>query len=141
MTWTARTRTPTLTLSDPLEFSKATFVENYNQPDMLSLEGSRDKLRPALRPDHGVVLTDHSGAIRFSGYSYDLYRIGKGNRAELVVYGDLSELWTRWCYPTPANPWQTGTGGQTSAYDVQTGPVETRFLGYISRNCGPSARP
>lgn len=139
MSWTARVRMPDLTLTDPIEFETATLVENFNVPDMLSVEGELVGLRPAMQPGYGIYITDDAGNYRFSGIFDPTGIERRGDKTGALVWAsDTLNFWDRICYPVPANAWTTA--GQTSAYDVQTGTVETRMLGYISRNLGSSAR-
>jgi hypothetical protein len=139
VSWTARVRNPDLTLADPIEFETATLVENYNLPDMLSMEGELAGLRPAMQPGLGIYVTDEAGNYRFSGIFDPTGIERRGDRTGALVWAsDSLNFWDRICYPVPANAWTTA--GQNAAYDVQTGTVETRMLGYINRNMGSAAR-
>lgn len=138
-TWSARFRTPDLQLTDPVEFTQTTLVENYGVPDMLQLEGRLVDLRPGLVPSQGVVVSDDQGRQRFSGVIDPAGIERRGDGTGTVMYAsDTVLMWWRHCYPVPANQWTTT--GQTAAYDVQTGPAETKLLSYINRNLGPGAR-
>lgn len=130
--WTARARNNSLTLLDPIQFTDATLVESYPQPDMLSLSGDLEELRPAIKPGYGIMLTDDTGALRFNGFLTSAERLGNGT-ANLIFAHDDTNLWQRIVWPVHNAPWTA----QTSAYDVQTGPAETRLLTYINRNMGP----
>jgi hypothetical protein len=52
-----------------------------------------------------------------------------------VFAGDLVVLWDRICWPIPSVQWQD----QETVRDQQTATAETRLLGFITRNAGPSA--
>jgi hypothetical protein len=134
--WSARLRTPALAVDKHVKFSTATLVENYNAPDMLSISGRQSDLAGGMSPSWGILLTDSDGTQRFSGVLTSIEELGNGT-ANLIYTGDMVRLWHRVCYPVPSAAWSTA--GQTSAYDVQTGSAETKLLGYIDRNCGPSA--
>jgi hypothetical protein len=135
LSWTARVRDASGGLGDPLEFTRVDLVENYGvaDPDILIVEGDLRGVASALKAGTGIVVTDSKGRQRFSG---DLFSLSKGARSAQIIYrGDKEHLMERRCWPTPAAPWEF----QTSAYDVQTAPTETRILGYINRNAGPLA--
>jgi len=132
--WTARARDQSLNLFDPIEYTTATLVENYGLPDMLSLTGNVHDLRPGIGPNAGVVLYDDSGARRFNGFLTSAERLGNGT-ANLIYASDDANLWQRIVWPSYNAAWTA----QTAAYDVQTGPAETRLLTYINRNLGPIA--
>lgn len=135
--WTARVRTNTLALTDPIEFTEATLVENFNAPDMLAMDGWLSKLGPALVPSYGIVLFDELGVQRFSGVLTSAERRGDGT-GTLIFAGDLVRLWWRLCWPTPASAWSAS--GQTDAYDSFTGTSEARLLHLVNLNAGPGAR-
>lgn len=137
--WTPRVRTSALALTAPLLFTKLTLVERYGEPDTLLVEGDIEDLRPAFATTSGVVVFDADGQQRFSGIrprhpGRFVTRTGDGT-AQLSYEADLSRLWRRFCWPTPAAAWSA----QTAAYDVQTAVHEARILGYIGRNAGSSA--
>ena len=134
MTWTASVRLHTLQLADPIQFETLELDENFNTPDRLVIDGALDDIRVALQAGRGVLLHDDAGVQRFSGIAVDIERRGDGTGA--VTYAsDLQWLWDRICWPSPTAAWTA----QTASHDVQTAPAETRALGYIARNAGPSA--
>lgn len=134
MRWTARVRTSALLLADPVEYTRLELVDNYNSPSVLVLEGNLDELRPAMVLGSGIVVQDE-GVRRFSGNLHSVRRNGD-RTAELTYRSDLELLWRRIAWPVPTFEWFD----QGTTYDEQTGPAETRILGYINRNLGPLAR-
>jgi hypothetical protein len=91
----------------PFEFTSAKLVENYNEPDELSIVGRTDSLRAALEPGYGVLLYDDRGQMRFSGPLTKVKKRGDGY-TELSYMSDLVWLWCRKCYPVPSADWATG---------------------------------
>lgn len=132
--WTPRVRTADLALTDPFDFTSLTLIERYNKPDTLTITGDLSDISPIVHPGWGVVLVDDDGKQRFSGWATPITRNGDGT-GSVTFLGDLTLLWDRICWPTPASAWTS----QTTAYDVQTAVHETRILGYIERNAGASA--
>lgn len=137
--WTPRVRRADLTLDEPVGYSTLTLVENLGTPDVLLLEGDLEQLRGAFPDDgsldHGMVVADDTGTRRFSGVLSNPVRNVDGT-GTVSFDGDLVRLRDRFVWPTPANAWTS----QSTAYDVQTGPSETRLLHYIDVNAGPGAR-
>jgi len=133
--WTPRKRAKTTnTLVDPVIFSELVLIERYNQPDTLSITGRLDDVRALMQEGSGIYLVDDLARPRFSGWATPIER--RGDKTGTVTYiGDLTLLWDRFCWPTPANAWTN----QTSSYDTQTAVNETRILGYITRNAGSTA--
>lgn len=139
MSWTCWVRGTDLLPGDPVLFGQLDLIERYGPPDTLVLSGDIDDLRPLLNIDLGVLVYDDTARCRFSGVyppnpNIGLVRNGDGT-ASLTFWSDTTRLWERYCWPTPAAAWTA----QTTAYDVQTAVHETRILGYIDRNAGPSA--
>lgn len=135
--WTARVRKADLSLDEPILYSSLTLVENLNLPDTMLIEGPLDWIRPAMDPGSGIVVADENGTRRFSGVSTNMVRNVDGT-GSITFDGDLVTLHDRIVWPVPAGAFTAA--GQTSAYDVQTGPAETRLLHYINVNAGPGAR-
>lgn len=134
VTWTGRVRLPDLSVADPIKFSSATLVKNYNQPHTLAVKGRLDNIRAAAIPRQGLVVYDDAGALQFSGILTSAQRVGDGT-GTLMFTSDMVRLWWRICWPLPTAAWSA----QTVAFDVQTAPVEDRIVGYINRNAGPGA--
>jgi hypothetical protein len=136
VTWSARVRNADLTLRDPITFTSATLVENYNSANMFQVAGRISDLREALDTTRGVVVWDEANTQRFCGFCSDVERRWDGT-ATITYTGDLAKLGWRICWPTPANAW---TAQNVDAYDHRTAVAETRALQYINFNAGPSAR-
>ena len=134
--WTASMRAPDFSLLDDVRFTSATLVENYDNPDMLSLTGTWDGLRPVMEPGFGLLLQDDFGNQRFSGHLVDIDKQGT-KRATLIFAADTVRLWWPICWPKPTAPWTTA--GQNVPYDIVTGSAEGRALYLIKRNLGPDA--
>lgn len=135
--WEARVRNPDLSVGPPVRFTRAELVENYCGVPMLTLTGRTSDLKYAAVIGSGIVLTDDQGGIRLSGPLWSFTRTGK-QTISLIFRGDAVETAGRIVYPNPSAPWTKA--GQTSAYQVVTGPAETRLLAYLSTQLGPSAR-
>lgn len=134
--WTASARLPDHRLAEPVDFKKATLVENDNGPDALMLTGRLDALRPVMLPSYGIVLQDDRGQQRFSGRLAKVKRYGNGT-VDLTFAGDLVWLWWRKCYPKPSADWTTAA--QDLTYDVVAGSAEAKLLSLVNRNLGPAA--
>jgi hypothetical protein len=106
--WTARVRTNALALTDPFDFTDLTLIERYNKPDTLTISGDLSDIAPVVHPGWGVVLTDDDGKQRFSGWATPITRNGDGTGSVSFI-GDLTLLWDRICWPTPANAWTAQT--------------------------------
>jgi hypothetical protein len=136
-TWTACARTAALARDEPLPFAKAEFVERYNAPSTLSLEGRTASLAAILDTTRGVILYDDEGNQRMCGLVTSIERRGDGT-CTVIFTDDLVRLWWRYTYPVPAAAFTTA--GQTSAYDVRNASAETRAIQYIDYNIGPNAQ-
>lgn len=134
--WSVRVRNADLTLRDPISFTSATLIENYNSANMFQVTGRISDLREALDTTRGVVVWDETNLQRFCGFCSDVERRWDGT-ATITFTGDLAKLGWRICWPTPANAW---TAQNVDAYDARTAVAETRALQYINFNAGPSAR-
>lgn len=134
--WSVRVRNADLTLRDPISFTSATLVENYNAANMFQLTGRIGDLREALDTTRGLVVWDETNTQRFCGFCSDIERKWDGTAA-ITYTGDLAKLGWRICWPTPANAW---TVQNVDAYDNRTAVAETRALQYINYNAGPLAQ-
>ncbi len=135
--WEARVRNPDLSVGPPVKFTRAELVENYCGVPMLTLTGRTSDLEAAATIGAGIVLTDDSGGIRLSGPLWSFARSGKQTMT-LMFRGDTVETAGRIVWPNPAAPWSKA--GQTSAYQVVSGPAETRLLTFLATQLGASAR-
>ncbi len=135
--WEARVRNRNLSVGAPVRFTRAELVENYCGVPMLTLTGRTSDLDAATTIGAGIVLTDDQGGIRLSGPMQSFVRSGKQTMT-LIFRGDTMETAGRVVWPNPAAAWSKA--GQTAAYQVVSGPAETRLLTFLSTHLGPSAR-
>jgi hypothetical protein len=135
--WEARVRNTNLTVGPPVKFTRAELVENYCGVPMLTLTGRTSDLDVGAAIGSGIILTDDQGGIRLSGPLWSFSRSGK-QAMTLIFRGDTVETAGRIVWPNPSAPWTKS--GQTSAYQVVSGPAETRLLAFLSTHLGASAR-
>lgn len=133
--WSVRLRTPDLHLADPIPFTSLTLIENYNAPDMLTLDASSANLVSAVDAT-GIVVTDEVGHQRFSGVMYGPRQFDSDGTGTIAYASDLMWLWRRLIYPDPTRGWlnQTAVG-----YDVASTTAEERILYYLDRDAGAGA--